>query len=96
LALEISHYLVYQHHDSGHPHIHIVSVKIDADGKRIETQNIGRNQSERARKEIEKEFYLVKADGRKQQQIQNLKPAMVSANYGKVETKRAISNILQA
>lgn len=87
-------YLVYQHHDSGHPHIHIVSVKIDADGKRIETQNIGRNQSERARKEIEKEFYLVKADGRKQQQIQNLKPAMVSANYGKVETKRAISNVL--
>jgi hypothetical protein len=87
-------YLVYQHHDSGHPHIHIVSVKIDADGKRIETQNIGRNQSERARKEIEKEFYLVKADGRKQQQIQNLKPAMVSAKYGKVETKRAISNVL--
>jgi hypothetical protein len=87
-------YLVYQHHDSGHPHIHIVSVKIEADGKRIETQNIGRNQSERARKEIEKEFYLVKADGRKQQQIQNLKPAMVSANYGKVETKRAISNVL--
>jgi hypothetical protein len=87
-------YLVYQHHDSGHPHIHIVSVKIDANGKRIETQNIGRNQSERARKEIEKEFYLVKADGRKQQQIQNLKPAMVSANYGKVETKRAISNVL--
>ncbi len=87
-------YLVYQHHDSGHPHIHIVSVKIDANGKRIETQNIGRNHSERARKEIEKEFYLVKADGRKQQQIQNLKPAMVSANYGKVETKRAISNVL--
>lgn len=87
-------YLVYQHHDSGHPHIHIVSVKIDANGKRIETQNIGKNQSERARKEIEKEFYLVKADGRKQQQVQNLKPAMVSANYGKVETKRAISNVL--
>lgn len=87
-------YLVYQHHDSGHPHIHIVSVKVDTNGKRIETQNIGRNQSERARKEIEKEFYLVKADGRKQQQIQNLKPAMVSANYGKVETKRAISNVL--
>jgi hypothetical protein len=87
-------YLVYKHHDSGHPHIHIVSVKIDANGKRIETQNIGRNQSERARKEIEKEFYLVKADGRKQQQIQNLKPAMVSANYGKVETKRAIANVL--
>lgn len=86
-------FLVYQHHDAGHPHIHLVSVKVGHDGKRIETQNIGRNQSERARKEVEKEFNLVKADGRKQQ-IDHLKPAMVSANYGKVETKRAISNVL--
>lgn len=87
-------YLVYQHHDAGHPHIHIVSVKIAYDGSRIETQNIGRNKSERARKEIENEFYLVKASSKKQEQSEHLKPAMVSANYGKVETKRAISNIL--
>jgi hypothetical protein len=71
-----------------------VSVKIDANGKRIETQNIGRNQSERARKEIENEFCLVKASSKKQQQSEHLKPAMVSANYGKVETKRAISNVI--
>ncbi|MCF2502193.1 relaxase/mobilization nuclease domain-containing protein [Dyadobacter sp. CY107] len=87
-------FLVYQHHDAGHPHIHIVSVKVAHDGSRIETQNIGRNQSERARKEIEQEFHLVKASGKKQQQSEHLKPAMVNANYGKVETKRAISNIL--
>ncbi|MCE6989559.1 relaxase/mobilization nuclease domain-containing protein [Dyadobacter sp. CY323] len=87
-------FLVYQHHDAGHPHIHIVSVKVAHDGSRIETQNIGRNQSERARKEIEQEFHLVKASGKKPQQSEHLKPAMVSANYGKVETKRAISNIL--
>src|SRR3989337_1512495 len=42
-------YLVYQHHDAGHPHIHIVTVKVRADGNRIDTQNIGRNQSEKAR-----------------------------------------------
>lgn len=87
-------FLVYQHHDAGHPHIHIVSVKVAHDGSRIETQNIGRNQSERARKEIENDFYLVKASSKKQQQSEHLKPAMVSANYGKVETKRAISNVL--
>jgi hypothetical protein len=40
-------YLVYQHFDSGHPHIHIVSVKVRADGSQIDTQNIGRNQSEK-------------------------------------------------
>ena len=29
-------YLVYQHFDSGHPHIHIVSIKVRADGSRLE------------------------------------------------------------
>ncbi len=31
-------YLVYQHHDAGHPHIHIVSIKVKADGSRIDMQ----------------------------------------------------------
>jgi len=61
-------YLVYQHFDSGHPHIHIVSVKVRADGSRIDTQNIGRNQSEKARKEIEISFGLVKAQDSKGEQ----------------------------
>lgn len=30
-------YLVYRHADAGHPHIHIVSVKVRADGSRIDT-----------------------------------------------------------
>jgi hypothetical protein len=55
-------YLVYQHHDAGHPHIHIVTVKVRADGSRIDTQNIGRNQSEKARKEIEQAFGLARAE----------------------------------
>src|SRR4051794_13291130 len=29
-------YLVYQHHDATHPHIHIVSIKVRADGSRID------------------------------------------------------------
>ncbi|MCF2496752.1 relaxase/mobilization nuclease domain-containing protein [Dyadobacter chenhuakuii] len=85
--------LVYQHMDAGHPHIHLVTTNIRADGSRIPLHNLGKNQSEKARKEIEIEFNLVKADGRKQQNPE-LKPAMVSANYGKVETKRAIANVL--
>src|SRR5690348_409172 len=27
-------YLVYQHHDAGHPHIHIVTTNIKSDGRR--------------------------------------------------------------
>ena len=58
-------YLVYEHNDAGHPHIHIVTIKVKADGSRIDMHNIGRNQSSKARKELEKEFGLVKADEKK-------------------------------
>lgn len=88
-------YLVYQHHDSGHPHIHIVSIKIREDGSRIDTQNIGRNQSEIARKEIEKSFGLVVAEGREKKQQQELHPINIGKlEYGKIETKKAIANVL--
>lgn len=88
-------YLVYQHHDSGHPHIHIVSIKIREDGSRIDTQNIGRNQSEIARKKIEKSFGLVAAEGHGKNQKQDLQPIIIGkVQYGKIETKKAIANVL--
>lgn len=88
-------YLVYQHHDSGHPHIHIVSIKIREDGSRIDTQNIGRNQSEIARKEIEKSFGLVVAEGHGKKQNQELQPITIGKiQYGKIQTKKAIANVL--
>lgn len=90
-------YLVYQHHDAGHPHIHIVSIKVRSDGSRIDMQNIGRNQSEKARKEIEKDFRLVRAEDAKKQVFSALKPIPVTkAQYGKTESKKAISGVLQA
>jgi Relaxase/Mobilisation nuclease domain len=90
-------YLVYIHEDAGHPHIHIVSTTIKKDGSRINTHNIGRNQSEKARKEIEQLYGLVKAE--RQQQL--LKPGIKSVDvdkaiYGKSETKRSISNVVGA
>jgi Relaxase/Mobilisation nuclease domain len=90
-------YLVYKHEDAGHPHIHIVSTTIKADGSRINTHNIGRNQSEKARKEIEQMYGLVRAE--RQQQL--MKPGIKSVDvekaiYGKSETKRSISNVVGA
>jgi Relaxase/Mobilisation nuclease domain len=90
-------YLIYKHEDAGHPHIHIVSTTIKADGSRINTHNIGRNQSEKARKEIEQLYGLIKAEN--QQQL--LKPGIKSVDvekaiYGKSETKRSISNVVGA
>src|ERR1700728_4388063 len=84
-------YLVYQHHDSGHPHIHVVTTNIERSGNRIKLHNIGRDKSEPARKAIEKEFGLVIAQRQQQKQVHELKPVVQvqKAQYGKFETKRA-------
>jgi len=90
-------YLVYQHHDAGHPHIHIVSIKVRPDGSRIDMNNIGRNQSEQARKAIEKEFRLVNAEAQKKQEQYRLNPVSAAkVLYGKSQTKMAIQNVLEA
>ncbi|HLP38946.1 relaxase/mobilization nuclease domain-containing protein [Lacibacter sp.] len=90
-------YLVYKHEDAGHPHIHIVSTTIKADGSRINTHNIGRNQSEKARKEIEATYGLVRAE--RQQHLRSLpiKPLdAVKVIYGKSEIHRGIANVVAA
>jgi hypothetical protein len=90
-------YLVYKHEDAGHPHIHIVSTTIKADGSRINTHNIGRNQSEKARKEIEKQYGLIKAERHQQLIKPGTKPVDVEkVIYGETETKRSISNVVSA
>lgn len=86
-------YVVYQHNDSGHPHMHIVSIKVRADGSRIDTQNIGRNQSETARKEMEIKYGLVKAEDMKKEI--SIKPANAQkVYYGRTDSRRAIANVL--
>ncbi|ABQ06668.1 relaxase/mobilization nuclease domain-containing protein [Flavobacterium johnsoniae] len=88
-------YLVYQHHDAGHPHLHLVTNNIQRDGKRIDLHLIGVKKSETARKEIEEIFGLVKAEGRKQKKDFSLKPIDVGKiQYGKVESRKAINSVL--
>lgn len=88
-------YLVYEHRDAGHPHIHIVTTNITPGGKRIELHNLGKNQSEKARKAIEQEFGLVRADIKKQAiDIPVKTVAIKKVVYGQSETRRAITNVL--
>lgn len=90
-------YLVYQHHDAGHPHIHLVSIKVRADGSRIDMQNIGKNQSEKARKEIEAAFGLVRAEEAKKEVFSSLKPVpAIKAQYGKMESKKVMTAVLSS
>ncbi|HEX5152780.1 MAG TPA: relaxase/mobilization nuclease domain-containing protein [Parafilimonas sp.] len=87
-------YLVYQHNDAGHPHIHIVTTNIKNNGNRISLHNLARNQSMQASQEIEKEFALTKA-GMKESQQYEIKPVEVlRVHYGKSETRRAITTVL--
>ena len=50
-------YAVYQHHDTEHPHMHIVSVRVDAAGKKV-SDKFEREKSNTIRQQIEKEFNL--------------------------------------
>jgi len=88
-------YLIYRHYDAGHPHLHLVSIKVREDGSRIDMQNIGRNQSEAARKEIEKMFGLVQAQEKKNTRHELVKPVVVSKiKYGRTESKSAVQSVL--
>ena len=90
-------FLVYRHDDAGHPHLHVVTTNIRPDGQRIDTHNIGRTLANDARRELEKEFNLVKAEGRQYSDALGIKAAdLEKAQYGKAPTKRAITNITGA
>lgn len=88
-------YLVYQHHDAGHPHLHVVTNNIQRDGKRIDLHLLGIRKSEPARKEIEELFGLVKAEGRENKEVFTLQQIdSRKVIYGKMESKKAINGVL--
>ena len=90
-------YLVYQHEDAGHPHIHLLAPLIKSDGMRIATHNIARNLSEPARKEIEQEFGLISADKKDREKEYSPEQLAVSPQKvlaGKSEVQRSITNVL--
>lgn len=89
-------YLLYRHEDAGHPHLHIVTTNIKADGRAIHLHWLGKKKSEPARREIEIVYGLIKAEESKLQYSYKLKPVNAArVIYGKSETKRAIGNVLQ-
>jgi len=87
-------YLAYKHNDAGHPHVHVVTTNIQTSGERISLHLLGKTKSEAARKAIEIKYGLQQAgnrpDGQKLPERINLK----QVEYGKTETKRAITNVV--
>jgi hypothetical protein len=90
-------YLVYDHRDAAHPHVHILTTLIQPDGKRIPIHNLGKNQSEQARVAIEKEFGLVEATSRSKAAVDYIRPVeLEKVVYGKSETRRGIVSVVRA
>lgn len=88
-------YLVYQHYDAGHPHIHVLSLKVGLDGKGIDTHLIALKKSEPARKELELKYNLVRAEDMSKKQFR-LKPAFAQkVQYGRSESRKAIAGVLE-
>ena len=89
-------FLVYEHKDVAHQHLHIVTVKVCPDGSRIDMQNIGKVQSQQTRKQLEIKYGLIKAE-LSQQPVSEVKAINAArVGYGKTQTKRAIYNVLCA
>lgn len=89
-------FLVYQHFDAAHPHLHIATVNIANGGQRIETHNLGKTKSEKIRKELEGTYGLIRAEDQKMEQSFQIKAIPLErVIYGKAETKKAISAVVR-
>ncbi|MFX1707165.1 relaxase/mobilization nuclease domain-containing protein [Chitinophaga sp. CC14] len=87
-------YLMYRHHDSSHPHVHIVTHRIDPNGDLVDTYMIGRRKSDPARKELEKKYCLVPA-AKHESGLYDLSPVNVfKVIYSKSQTKKSIEDRL--
>lgn len=89
-------YLVYEHHDSGHPHVHIVSTLIKDDGSRINTHHLGKEVSDPARKEMEVKYGLISSNKKQweQKQEKDLAVTPQKIQAGKSAAMRSITNVL--
>lgn len=84
-------YVIYQHYDTEHPHIHIVSVRVDTMGKKI-SDSFEREKSNTLRQQIEKDFGLKVAENvTLRPEKKELKPI----EYGKGDLKSDISDVVQ-
>ena len=95
LALGRQPYLVYQHLDSGHPHLHLVSVIIQDGGRRIATHNLAYEASKMVAREIDQRYGLLSMNKLKNGQL--IAPEIVPlqrVRYGELPTWRAISSIV--
>lgn len=85
-------YIVYKHEDLDRQHIHIVTVNIDENGKKIGDSN-NFYQSKKITRELEKTYNLHTAE--KKKQSEDL-PTLKRVNYQSGDVKKQIANTAKA
>lgn len=88
-------YLLYEHFDTAHPHVHLITTNVREGGKAINLHMIGKEKSEPMCRTIEHEFGLIPAQRIKSESKYELKPVNLGrVFYGQVETKAAIASVV--
>jgi len=83
-------FIVYKHEDIDREHIHIVSLRVDENGKKI-NHNFEHKRSMDICRELEQKYGLVPADKKQRQEDLPLK----KVNYKKGDVKRQIANVIR-
>jgi len=84
-------FIVYKHEDLERKHIHIVSLRVDENGRKINDKFEHRRSMDACRK-LEQKYGLVPADQKQRQEGLPLKPV----KYGDGDVKQQIANIIRA
>ena len=84
-------FIVYKHEDIARKHIHIVSLRVDENGKKID-HNFEHRRSMDVCRELEQKYTLIPADQKQRQDGLPLKPV----NYGEGDVKHQIANIIRS
>jgi len=84
-------YLVYKHEDIDRHHLHIVSVRIDENGKKLD-DSFEKRRSENTRKYLEQKYNLIPAGKQQNTNVVFLKPVNLKAG----DIKRQVTNIAKS
>ncbi|NDV70402.1 conjugal transfer protein MobB [Dysgonomonas sp. 25] len=84
-------YLVYKHEDIDRHHLHIVSVRVDENGKKL-NDSFEKRRSEEVRKFLEERYNLIPAEKQRNSDVLSLKP--VNIKEGNI--KKQVSNIAKS
>jgi hypothetical protein len=84
-------FIVYKHEDIERRHIHIVSVRVDENGRKIDG-NFERRRSMNICRELEQQYGLVAADKKQHKEGLPLK----KVEYGKGDVKHQIANVIRS